>query len=185
MEIKKYEKIVLPKTLTMQLKTTFENADEITKVDDINVKIKQNGKYGIYDTVNNKFILSELCNDIISYNDYFISNNEIYDCHGKLCLDNIEIFDYTPLEDGFVIIRDSGKFGIIDLNKNKILPIVYDDIKYYNQNRIIAYQENKGTYLFGIKDKKGRKYATKYDFVKNIRYKICKKNLIIHIKYVY
>lgn len=149
------------------------------------LKVKKNSKYGLCD-LSGKEILAPEYDSIEPIQG--IENSLVLEKNGKfgLCdnMGNIVIdTQYTKIEkigdsykNGYIVVDENGKYGIIGTDKTQILECSYEEIKGTQSTNLYAVKSN-GEYI--IIDKEGNTILeSKFDEIEDINgeYIIAKKN---------
>ena len=111
------------------------------------VLIKENGKYGVYDIEKRKWVLPREY-DSIKMDGEILSaqkNGEnllFFDLSGNL--QNIPNYDLTThYNKNLFGVRVGNKKGVVNLNGDLIIPIIYDSIQYLNANAFLVTKGNR------------------------------------------
>ena len=110
--------------------------DEITQWADNLYRFKENGKWGIFNVLENTFLLSaeydsigDLKNDVATI--IHANQETCIDVNGKEVAQEI-----IPLQDGLSKTRIAGKWGIVDASGNELVPHQYDEIGSFRSRMI-------------------------------------------------
>ncbi len=127
-----------------------------------NLIVKQHGKWGIMDK-NQKMIVPIQYDEFNNYYSepknnkiiYFVNKDKyvaIYKVKEKLLF---KIDNYDHVSDGYfalgyLLVQKNNLFGLIDLNGEIILPVIYDYIN-INKNHSVSVEKNRKTYNLKLK----------------------------------
>lgn len=116
--------------------SNFDNNQDIWYEKNV-LKVQKNGKYGLVDFSGKEILSCEYDNiDVLQG----VENSLIIEKDGKVGLSDSESIIITPeykeikgiqndYKNGYIVVNDEGKYGIIDFNKTTILETKYDEIK--------------------------------------------------------
>lgn len=138
--------------------------DKIEKTENDNITIYQNGKKGAFNLANMKISLAPIYDDYtLSW--YYKNNKAQYyfkvtldDKKGLVSLpfDNFTLtpeYDeivYTDFDNLYFCVKKNDKYGIVSNNNKIILPIIYDKIDLWNNEKLIGYVRVQKDNKFGL-----------------------------------
>ena len=153
-----------------EIATDYETIDPLQNIDKNNntwyeknlLKVKKDNKYGLIDFTGKTILACEYDNIEVLKG---IENSIIIEKDGKVGLCDNKSIIITPeykeikginddYKNGYIVVNEEGKYGIIDFNKTIILETKYDEIKQICSNGMYVVKEN-GKYT--IVDKNGQK----------------------------